>query len=187
MRSWNLRWVTGGLLVGFLGALSNTGSSAIQEPPVQESQQDEADMQRWFANPYDFSQLPPLPDVVAPTHDEVEESLQRGIEFLLKTQRPDGSWGSHVTARDFEVFAPVPGAHLAFKAATTALCTSALCECDNGDDPRIAESLERARSWFVSNLRRVKRADSVAIYNVWSHAYAIRALIRLRARPGLAP
>ncbi len=157
-----------------------------QDDPAGKPLEDQASPSRVLADPFDFSEVPPLPEVDPPTAEQVDESLRRGVEFLLKTQNRDGSWGSHVTARDFEVFAPVPGAHLAFRAATTGLAVSALCECDNGD-PRIAEALDRAGAWLVANVHRVKRADSIAIYNVWSHAYTIRALLRLRARPGMPP
>jgi hypothetical protein len=86
MRSWNLRWVSGGLLVGFIGALSNTGSSAIQERLCKRVSKTRLTCSGGLRI------LMISANCLATgrgrsTHDEVEESLQRGIELLLKTQR----------------------------------------------------------------------------------------------------
>ena len=40
--------------------------------------------------------------------------------------------------------------------------------------------MDAARSWMLANFRKVKRATGDAIYNVWSHAYGLQALVRLR-------
>jgi hypothetical protein len=73
----------------------------------------------------DFSSEPVLPEIEAPTKAEIEESISRGVAFLLESQRPGGSWGSPTRTKGLNIYAPVPGAHHAFEAATTSLCLSA--------------------------------------------------------------
>jgi hypothetical protein len=48
----------------------------------------------------------------------------------------------------------------------------------------VRTSLERGESWFLENIPKVRRADPTAIYNVWTHAYGIQALVAMyRAHP----
>ncbi len=81
-------------------------------------------------DPLDFSSEPVLPEIEAPTSADIEASIARGVQFLLEDQRPGGSWGSPKRTKGLNIYAPVPGAHHAFEAATTSLCLSALLEID---------------------------------------------------------
>jgi hypothetical protein len=119
--------------------------------------------------------------VEPPTAEAVEQAMRRGIEFLLLRQNRSGSWGSADSSRPDEVYAPVPGAHQAFRAAVTALCITALIET-GGDRPDVARALDRAEPWFFEELPKVRRATPDAFYNTWTHAYAIQALVRLLGR-----
>jgi hypothetical protein len=119
----------------------------------------------------------PLP-VERVSADRLEASLTRGLDFLLQDQNSDGSWGSATRTKGLNIFAPIPGAHHAFRAAVTSLCLSALI--DSGDErPEIAKAIERGWIWLARHLPEVRRADQVAIYNVWAHAYSIAALVDL--------
>jgi hypothetical protein len=128
-----------------------------------------------------FLEVPRLPAVEAPSHDALEKSVARGIEFLLKDQNEDGSWGSPERTKDLNIFAPVPGAHDAFRTATTSLCLSALYEV-GGDRQDVAKAIERCEDWLFEELPDLRRAGPVAIYNVWGHAYSIKALVRMYRR-----
>src|SRR6058998_533787 len=64
------------------------------------------------------------------TSEQIERAIAKGIEFLVKTQNKNGSWGSPTRTKDLNIFAPVPGAHHAFRSGTTALCIKALIELD---------------------------------------------------------
>src|SRR5207248_2422235 len=66
--------------------------------------------------------------------ETLEASINRGIEFLLKDQNKDGSWGSAERTKDLNIYAPVPGAHHAFRTAVTAMCVSALIETNDHSD-----------------------------------------------------
>lgn len=120
-----------------------------------------------------------------PAAVELEQAIQRGVQFLIETQNPDGSWGSARRTKDLNIFAPVPGAHQAFRAAVTALCIEALLETGlAGTNAAAQTALQRSTTWLVTHLPEVRRADGVAIYNVWTHAYGIQALAKLAARAG---
>lgn len=129
----------------------------------------------------DFSKPPELPEIDGPSEKEIAESIDRGVKFLLEDQNPNGSWGSATRTKGLNIYAPVPGAHHAFRAATTSLCISALVELVP-DDPAASEAIDKAEEWLMEHLGSLRRASGDAIYNVWGHAYSIQALVRLHAR-----
>ena len=121
----------------------------------------------------------PKPNPVEPTtRQALEESLKRGVDFLLADQNKDGSWGTAERTKGLNIYAPVPGAHHAFRSAVTALCVSALLEVADSR-PEASAAIDRGEAWLLENLPHLRRAEPMAIYNVWGHAYAIQALVRL--------
>ena len=111
----------------------------------------------------------------------LEASIKRGVDFLVGYQNPDGSWGNPTRTKGLNIYAPVPGAHHAFRTATTAMCIMALIE-SGSETPEVKQSLERAEQWLLTYLPRLRRATPTAIYNVWGHAYSIQALVRMHRR-----
>jgi hypothetical protein len=120
----------------------------------------------------------PAPDFEPPTAEQLEDAIGRGVEFLLERQNSNGSWGSIGGHRPFEVYAPVPGAHHAFRAAVTSMCVAALLESGVAEAP-VQQAIERAEQWMFQELPRLRRATPDVFYNTWGHAYAIQALVRL--------
>jgi hypothetical protein len=116
-----------------------------------------------------------------PTAEQVETAIGRGVRFLLDRQNPNGSWGGIGGHRPYEVYAPVPGAHHAFRAAVTALSVAALIEA-GGDGADVQQAIDRGEAWLLRELPSLRRATPDAIYNTWGHAYAIQALVRLLDR-----
>lgn len=124
----------------------------------------------------------PKPKPVAPVENEaIDASIDRGLEFLVKRQNPGGSWGSARNTKGLNIYAPVPGAHHAFRAAVTAMCISAIIDSETTAPAAIA-ALEKGEAWLIEFLPRVRRADPEAIYNSWCHAYSIQALTRMHDR-----
>jgi len=117
-----------------------------------------------------------------PTPQQIETSIDRGVDFLVGFQNKDGSWGSATRTKGLNIYAPIPGAHHAFRAATTALCISALIEVGVEDRPEARAALDKGEAFLLSYLPRVRRASTRAIYNIWAHAYGIQALTRMRGR-----
>jgi len=208
MEMWNkkLRYrmvVWSGLMCGLCAALCMLSSAAIAqeqqdaasesgetsrpdvelepkpEPPKVKSRRPD-----FFDTPTDFSSPPKIPESIeGPSPSEIQSSIDRGVRFLLETQNTDGSFGSHVSKRIGEVFAPVPGSHHAFRGATTALAVSSLIEC-KPNDPEVQKSVQGAKKWIFEKFGRIKRAQGDAIYNVWAHAYGIQALVKLKSVEG---
>ncbi len=118
---------------------------------------------------------------------DLEAAIGRGIDFLLTRQNKDGSWGSARRTKDLNVYAPIPGAHQAFRTAVTSMGIAALLESAGGRDDAL-QAVARGEAWLVENLPKLRRADGTALYNNWGHAYAIHALVRLLAlKPDDAP
>ena len=161
-----------GVLLGVL--LVVAVSPADAEKPV-------GPRQGILAEPLDFSRPPTLPKLDAPTEEQIQTSIDRGVAFLLTVQNPNGSWGSATQTKGLNVYAPVPGAHHAFRAGTTSLCIAALAENESGNT-EVGVALDRAETWLLKHLGSLRRATGDAMYNIWGHAYSIQALVRLRAR-----
>lgn len=137
------------------------------------------------ARPSPLAETGPRPEPVpAPSAEAIDGAIGRGVAFLLKRQNKNGSWGAaRNTPGGVNLYAPIPGAHQAFRAATTSLCISALIET-GGDRPEVTQAVDRGEVWMFEHLPRVRRAEPEAIYNTWAHAYSIQALVRmLKRRP----
>lgn len=122
-----------------------------------------------------------LPEVAAPDEEVITAAIDRGVAFLVAAQNPNGSWGSATRTKGLNVYAPVPGAHHAFRAATTSLCLAALLETGL-DAPGAEAAVDRGEAWLESHLEELRRATGDAIYNVWGHGYSIQALVRMHQR-----
>ena len=119
----------------------------------------------------------PAPAIVA---EELEKAITRGVDFLLADQNENGSWGSATRTKGLNIYAPIPGAHHAFRAATTSLCVSALIESKDSRS-EVASAIDRGEAFLLEHLPSLRRATGDALYNVWGHAYSIQALVRLHA------
>jgi hypothetical protein len=150
------------LLLGTLVAAEEPPKKAVEPPPEEVK-----------------NLHPPAPTPVPV--EKLNSASRRGIAFLLKDQNSDGSWGSLTRTKALNIYAPVPGAHHAFRTAVTALCVSALIETDDGSDA-VRKAIEHGESFLFENLPRVRRATADAIYNVWTHGYGISALVHMHRR-----
>ena len=167
-------------LAGGIVCQEETDSNTDQEL------KDQKPRKRLVQNPYDFSEAPAIPDVDVPSSMDVQQSIDRGVEFLLGCQRETGAWGAATNTKDLNIYAPIPGAHDGFRMATTSLCITALLETDYDNDERVQQCVDRAEAWLMEQLPSLKRATSDAIYNCWAHTYSIDALLALRRREGVS-
>jgi len=121
---------------------------------------------------------PGPPEVV--TAEQLNDSITRGVDFLLRDQNRDGSWGSPERTKDLNIIAGV-GSHHAFRTAITAMGVSALIEVDD-QRSEVDKAIERGEAYLFEQLPLVRRDDSMLIYNVWTHAYGIQALVDMHGR-----
>ncbi|MCS7305259.1 MAG: terpene cyclase/mutase family protein [Thermoguttaceae bacterium] len=132
------------------------------------------------------TQGPKPPPALRPDPAEMEQALQRGVAFLVRSQNPDGSWGSPRRTKDLNIYAPPPGAHHAFQTGTTALALSALLEVTAArpglQTPEVRRTIQRGEEWIFVHIPTLRRATPDALYNVWGHAYALQALARMYHR-----
>lgn len=119
--------------------------------------------------------------ITPPTQEAIQSAIDRGVEFLVKDQNKDGSWGNATQTKGLNIYAHVPGSHQAFRAATTALCVSAIIESKTQNEAAL-KSLELGEAWLIENLPKVRRQDPILLYNVWSHSYGIQAFVRMHER-----
>ncbi len=134
-----------------------------------------------------FATTGPKPHpITAPEPAEITAAIRRGVQFLLDDQRPDSSWGSPENTKGLNIYAPVPGAHDAFRTGVTGLVIMALVDAEHqvAEDQRAAvtAAIERGEQWLFERVPRLRRATPDAIYNTWGHAYALQALVRLYDR-----
>src|SRR5262245_42059412 len=167
-RQWLARLALVALVIGPLALLP--------APPVPASANEPQPKTEKKAEP-DLHPKPPKP--VLP--EKLEAAIAQGIAFLLKDQNPDGSWGTAGRTKGLNIYAPVPGAHHAFRTAVTALCVSALIEVGDGSEA-VRRAIERSEAFLFEELPKVRRAEPTAIYNVWAHGYGIQALVRMHGR-----
>ncbi|NIL95898.1 MAG: hypothetical protein GTO53_01450 [Planctomycetales bacterium] len=163
------RWFPGALLVALM-TVASVNRVVADEPP------------RTGAEGVNQAFPVPRPEPVdPPSPADLQAALTGGVDFLLNVQVHNGAWGSPRRTKGMDVYAPVPGAHHAFRAATTALCLMALIE--SGDSrPEVQRAIQRGQAWWLAHGQQVRRADGVALYNVWAHAYGIQALLKMQSR-----
>ena len=147
------------------------------------------------ANGYPLSTVGPKPaPVTPPSAEELNSSIQRGVDFLLGAQRKSGAWGGPQKTKELNIWAPGAASHLAFRTGTTALAVTALCESremfDGERREKIESAIDRGQTWLLHYADDLVRAEpdayvaymGHALYNVWGHAYSIDAIDALHAR-----
>lgn len=121
------------------------------------------------------------PEDPAPvTAEAIGQSIRRGVDFLLAHQNKNGSWGSATRTKGLNIYAPVPGAHHAFRAGASGLALSGLIDAAD-ERPEVTEAIKRAGAWTAAELPNLRRATQDTTYNIWGHAYGLRAICRLHA------
>ncbi len=119
-----------------------------------------------------------LPEV---TPQSLDAAIRRGVDFLVARQNTNGSWGSAAHTKDLNIYAPLPGAHQAYRAGASGLALSGLIDAAD-PRPEVSAAIAKAADWTAAELPKLRRADPTTTYNVWGHAYGLRAMTRLYQR-----
>jgi hypothetical protein len=111
----------------------------------------------------------------------IDAAITNGVDFLVSHQNPDGSWGGPTKTKGLNIYAPVPGAHHAYRAGASGLALCGLLDCGDSRDATKA-AIAKSAAWAEASLPQLRRADQTTTYNVWGHAYGLRAINRLYLR-----
>jgi hypothetical protein len=117
----------------------------------------------------------------AVTLEQIQASITRGVDFLIADQNANGSWGSATRTKDINIYAPLPGAHHAYRAGATGLALSGMIDAEDKRPDTIA-AIQKCAAWSAEHLPTLRRADQTTTYNIWGHAYGLRSLVRLYER-----
>jgi hypothetical protein len=112
------------------------------------------------------------------TRESIDASIRRGVDYLIARQNPNGSWGSARRTKDLNIYAPLPGAHHAYQAGASGLALAGLIDAADSR-PEAQAAITRAAAWTAATLPKLRRADQTTTYNIWGHAYGLRAMCRL--------
>jgi hypothetical protein len=180
------------ILQGGTIAVAQIQATTQEEPasPLDTLVRTEPTRPSTLAEPMNFSERPTMPVVETVARQVIVDAILKGIDYMIGCQNDNGSWGSATRTKELNIYAPVPGAHHAFRAATTSLGISALVEMSEqmkggmGDQrsAQVDASITRAEAWLLEHLPNLRRAGGDAIYNVWGHGYSIQSLVRLHRR-----
>jgi hypothetical protein len=145
--------------------------------------------------PYPLAIQGPKPAPVEPPTDaELESSIERGVDFLIESQRKSGAWGGPQKTKGLNIYAPGMASHLAFRTGTTSLAILALCESrelfDGERGEKMDAAIDRGEAWLLTHSDKLVRAEpdqwvsqmGIALYSIWGHAYAIHAILPLHER-----
>lgn len=125
-----------------------------------------------------LQKLGPLPEVEPLKEGELEAAIKRGVDYLVGKQNKDGSWGGPTRTKGLNIYAPVPDSHLAFRTGASTLALSGLL--DSGDRrPEVVAAIDKAEAWLFEKLPTLRHLDPTTTYNVWGHAYGLRAIADL--------
>ncbi len=130
----------------------------------------------------------------SPSRAEIKESIKRGVDFLIETQLKSGAWGRSENGKYYKIWAPVPGAHHAYRMGTTALAIEALVAAsplfDGKEHEKIEAAIDRSQDWLLGEGGDLRRSApdmyddyfGHALYNVWGHAYGVQTAVALYDR-----
>lgn len=104
----------------------------------------------------------------------VAQAIGSAVDYLVRSQNADGTFGTFTVGRDYEIMASVPGSLDAFRAATAALCWMGLDDA-GCPTPASKAAAQKTLRWLADHAR-VKRANGVEMYNIWAMCYGLRAL-----------
>lgn len=142
-------------------------------------------------DPSKFSDDPPALKELAPVPlAQLDASVLRGVQFLLRSQNRDGSWGLPIHTKKLNIYAP-DTAHDGYRSGTTALALESLLRVErmlqegdalpNSDElpklkailPEITSAIDRCEKWMFENMPKLKRSAPDVLYSNWGHAYGM--------------
>ncbi|MFK7910170.1 MAG: hypothetical protein AB8F34_06155 [Akkermansiaceae bacterium] len=109
---------------------------------------------------------------------DIDAAITRGVDFLVQHQNKDGSFGNATRTKGLNIYAPLPDAHQAFHMGSSSLALHGLLE-SRDMRPSTLKAIINGEKWLLANLPETRNFNRGATYNVWAHAYGLRALTSL--------
>lgn len=162
----------------FVFTVSSVSSGQTVEGQKVETQGSGTQSSKGMPTKEDLARLhPDEPIPVSPS--ELESSIQRGVDYLLSSQREDGAWGGPQWTGGVDSD-PVPGSFRSFEIAVTAMCLEALLDAKNS--PAIELANERALKYLMDRTHKIKRAGPGDLPHIWAHCYCIQTFSKMYER-----
>lgn len=124
-----------------------------------------------------------LADADVATENEAREGISRAIEFLLKTQNAEGSWGSQANAviyQDLDLTFMNPETQRGWQVATTGLVCCALQKAERS--AQIDAAYDKGIDFILSN-SILKRASDWDLDPTWGLIYGMQGLAHAYRNP----
>lgn len=118
--------------------------------------------------------VPKKDSVPAVDKDAAAKAYARGVDYLVKTQNKNGSWGTFESARADEVLLGTSASYQAFGDGSSALCVMALLKPSHERKDAL-KTLEKGIAYFLKT-PPAARPNAMVFYNVWAHIYTLEAL-----------
>ncbi|MHC4823738.1 MAG: prenyltransferase/squalene oxidase repeat-containing protein [Planctomycetota bacterium] len=106
---------------------------------------------------------------------EAQDVIQRGSDFLIETQNPDGSWGGSRKPMIYDGIWSNPESHRSWTIATTGLAVMALM--DLPDDPRARAAVDQGIDYLTAS-PTLQRPSDWDTDNTWGYVYGFAALVK---------
>ena len=164
-------------LIFSLALLVFIGSSFFENPMFgQESRP--VPTRRSGKSTQDLERLRP-PAVPPLTSEEVGNSIRKGTDYLIRSQRKDGCWGGPQWTGGVDRD-PVPGSFRSFDIAVTAMCLEALMDVEQSE--AVVEANRKAFQFLIERTNKIKRAGPGDLPHVWAHCYCIQTFSKMHRR-----
>ena len=154
------------LLSAVLFAFSGQSTSQAEDPDLP--------VRIWMRPPTP----PPVPK------EELDATLDKGVKYLIDTQRKDGAWGGPQWRGGVDND-PVPGSFRSFDIAIAAMALEALL--DSKPSASVSEEdLEAARTKALDYLflktNGIQRAGPGDLPHIWAHGYSLQTFAKIHSR-----
>ena len=125
---------------------------------------------------------PPTPPEVPA--EELEATLDKGVKYLIDTQRKDGAWGGPQwrggVDRD-----PVPGSFRSFDIAIAAMALEALLDSapsETVSEEELETARQKALDYLFRKTKGIRRAGPGDLPHIWAHGYSIQTFAKIHSR-----
>lgn len=120
---------------------------------------------------------------VSASPKDIKRALEKGTDYLIKTQNPDGSWGSFDFPYEI-IYLGTIASFDAFRNASSALCCMALMKDCAGKETERRAALNKGIRFLMKQVPECRSTPDV-LYHTWALLYVTQCLSRAIKYDGL--